>query len=99
MKNAVLNLRNYLSEKCSNYYSDYRYKEYYLTSDVRHNFFLDGIKKNLEERMKMDIHQKTKFCLRLQKFEKLLHIFRERHREAGALFERQVLGEQIDLMV
>ena len=61
VKNAISDLKNYLSEKCSNYYSDYRYKEYYLTSGVQHNFFLDGIRKNLEERMKIDIEQKSKF--------------------------------------
>jgi hypothetical protein len=99
VKSAVMSLRNYLQEKCSNYYSDYRYKEYYLTSDVHHNFFLDGIKKNLEERMKTDINKKTKFSNRLKKFEKLIYIYEEIHQEKKELFEKQILNPKIELMM
>jgi hypothetical protein len=91
VKNAIADLKKYLSEKCSIYYSDYRYKEYYLTSDVHHNFFLDGIKKNLEERMKIDIQRKSQFCERLYRFEKLIKIYQERHVNAQKQFDSQIL--------
>lgn len=95
VKNAISDLKNYLSEKCLNYYSDPRYKEYYVTSDVVHNFFLDGIKKTLEERMRLDIRRKSEFCARLNKFEKLIRIYRGVLREARALFDAQILGFEL----
>ena len=95
VKKAVRQLIDYLNEKCNKYISDYRYIEYFLSSGVDPNFFLDGIRRSLEDKMENDIIKKQKYCQRVEKFKKLVAVYLPKLESQKKIFEKQILGQEL----
>lgn len=98
VKAAVKDLIDYLEEKCSEYISDNRYIEYCLSSGVTNEFFLNGIKRNLEDKLKTDITKKINYCKRLQNFEELIHFYFDKIQETEESFNDQFMRDKLSIL-